>query len=86
MEEQVQVYVKVEIKVYGPKMDQFSKFKMLFTLKLNLNVGQFYREISKFGYFNNFQTILKIVEKSWIFAIEAGSRKFLTFASKQILT
>ena len=34
------------------KMDRFSKFKILFALKLNFNGGQFYKEIAiVFGYF-----------------------------------
>ena len=33
-------------------MARFSKFKILFALKLNFN----YKEISKFGYFKNWQS------------------------------
>ena len=32
-------------------MARFSKFKLLFTFKLNFNGAQFYTEVSKFGYF-----------------------------------
>ena len=44
-------------------MAQFSKFKMLFVFK-KIEWAQFYREISKFGYLNILQIILKIVQKS----------------------
>ena len=50
-------------KINDPKMAQFSKFKLLFASKLNLNEDQFYREIAKYDYFNNLKIILKIVEK-----------------------
>ena len=33
------------------KMAQFSKFKLPFASKQNINGGQFYKEISKFGLF-----------------------------------
>ena len=38
-----------------PKMAQFFKFKMLFALDINFNGAQFYREISKFGYFKKLE-------------------------------
>ena len=55
-------------------MAQFSKFKLLFALKLNLIGGQFYREISKFGNFINLKIIIKLFKfqqsKSWTIAME----------------
>ena len=36
-------------------------FEMLLASKYNLNGGEFHREISKFGFFNNLQIILNIV-------------------------
>ena len=35
-------------------MAKFAKFQMLVVLKYDLNGAQFYKEISKLGYFNNF--------------------------------
>ena len=32
-------------------MARFIKFKFLIALKLNFNRGQFYKKVSKFGYF-----------------------------------
>ena len=41
-----------------------ARFQILFALKYNLFGGQFYREISQFGYFNNLWITLKKLE--WI--------------------
>ena len=42
-------------------MAQFKKLKFLIALKLNFNGGQFYKLISKFGYFKNgIKVILKL--------------------------
>ena len=38
-------------------MAWFSKFKLLFALKLNFDRGQFYKEISKFDYLNKWEKI-----------------------------
>ena len=46
------------MKIKKPKMAQFSKFKMAFAFILNLDGGQFYREILTFGskkFTNNIQ-------------------------------
>ena len=43
-------------------MAQFSKFKFPFALKLNFNRGHFYKEISKFGYFEKWKKIRKITK------------------------
>ena len=40
-------------------MDRFSKLLIIFEFKLNFNRGQFYTEISEFGYF-------KKLKKSWL--------------------
>ena len=40
-------------------MAQFSKFKMPFAKKLNFDWGQFYKEISKFGYFKKLEKSCK---------------------------
>ena len=47
------VFVQVKIEIKMPKMAQFSKFEKPLALKQNFNGGQFHRETSKFGYFNN---------------------------------
>ena len=52
-------------------MAQFSKFKLLFTLILNSNWGQFYKEISEFGYFKNWKKSEKL-QKLQKFNICAG--------------
>ena len=46
-------------------MSWFSKFKYLFALKLNFNGGQFYKEMSKFGYFKKWksQNIVGLTEE-----------------------
>ena len=44
-------------------MAWFLKFKLQFALKQSFNWGQFWREISKFAYFNSLQIILNIVKK-----------------------
>ena len=44
-------------------MARFSKFKMLFALKLNLNGVNYIEEISKFGCFNNLQITFKVAQK-----------------------
>ena len=41
-------------------MAGFPKFKLLFALKLNLNGGQFFKEILKFGYFEKWEKVRKI--------------------------
>ena len=51
------------------------KEKQVQVKKLNFNMGQFCRELSNFGYFNNLQIILKSVKdykscKSCTFVIE----------------
>ena len=43
-------------------MAWFSKFELLFALKQIINGGQMNREISKYGYINNLQIIIKIVK------------------------
>ena len=40
-----------------PQMVQFSKFKLLYTLKFNFNGGQFYKEISKLGCFKKWEQV-----------------------------
>ena len=47
-------------------MAHFSKFKIIFALKENINGGQFYSEQLKYGYFNNLQIMLAIIRKSQI--------------------
>ena len=44
-------------------MAWFSKFKFLFAIKLNFNGGQFYKEISNFGYFQKLEKIRLQFEK-----------------------
>ena len=63
-------------------MAGFSKLEMLSILKQYFNGGgQFYRKISKFGYFTNFQIILKICAFcDRIMKLEVGIWKFWTFA------
>ena len=46
-----------------PKMAQYSKFKLLFALKQDLNGGQFYREMSNLGFFKNLEKIKIKFEK-----------------------
>ena len=50
-------------------MAQFSKFKLLFALKLNLNESQFYKKI-KFCLFQKVEKNQNKVEKNRTFAIE----------------
>ena len=38
-------------------MVRFSKFKLVFKLKLNFIGGQFYKEKSKFGYFKKWKKV-----------------------------
>ena len=57
---QVQFYVK---KIRKVKNGQIFKMKLLFAIKLNFYGSQFYWDISNFGYFNNFQIILKQIRK-----------------------
>ena len=45
-------------------MARYLYFKLLFAFKYNFNGGQFCREKSKFGFFNNLQIILNRVKKS----------------------
>ena len=45
------VWVLVNFSINKPKMTQFLKFKFLITLKLNFNVGQFYKKILNLGYY-----------------------------------
>ena len=41
-------------------MSQFSKFKLLLALKWNLIGGQFYKDLSNFGYFKKWKKSKKI--------------------------
>ena len=73
-EKQVQIQVAVNIKIKKPKMAQNSKFQMLVALRLNLNGGQFLKQLSKYGHFNNLLIKLKIVNfffKNWTFVMES---------------
>ena len=41
-------------------MGRFSKFKLLFPLKLDFNWGKFLNKISQFGYFKKIEKLTKI--------------------------
>ena len=47
-EKQAQIQVAVNIKIKKPKMAQNSKLQMLAALRLNLNGGQFQKQLSKY--------------------------------------
>ena len=49
-------------------MDRFAKFQMLVAIIFNLNGGQFYKDISKFGYFNKLLILFKIGFKDYFVA------------------
>ena len=53
-----------------PKMSKFSKFKLLFAIKQKFNGGQFYREISKIGYFKKLEKVRIKLEWLTKFAVE----------------
>ena len=53
-----------KLKKNKPKMSWLSKFKLQFALKLNFNVGQFYREISKLGYLKKLEKVK--IKMQWL--------------------
>ena len=58
------IQIQVCVKINKTKLPEFSKFKMLFALKLHFNWGNFYTETSKFGYFKNLEKI--IIKLQWL--------------------
>ena len=55
-------------------MARFSKFKFLFALNLNFNVGQFFKEMSKFGYFKKWEKIR--IKLEWLRKLAEKMIKF----------
>ena len=53
-------------------MAQFSKFKLLFALpQLNFNGGQFYKGITKFGYFKKLKRVR--IKMKWLKKLKSGT-------------
>ena len=65
-----------------PKIAPFQKFKFLFALKQNFNGGQFYKEISKLGYFKKLGKVR--VKLLWLrkLIVEMNSRICKKLAAK----